>query len=249
MSKKATSTTKTATRTPAPKPKKAPKPALQITTTTSSKARPIATTLVAPTPYSFTTDGLVFDPHLMTQQHWLKAMNDLATVRRTWHTCMADAIAFGRSHYGDGTVAETLQQLELSIDDVRRSEFLATLPGSILHSPGLTSEQAYILSRELPDAPKEEHERWATIAIEHKLTATALARCIQAGKVLSQTELDTRSGKSSGGIITVQGIVQTFRLWLTNVGGVEGLKRFTPAQRAELATHLQPITTVIDALN
>ena len=238
---------------PPPKPvKQRPDPIaalkpLTVVATTRSDAAPgqvavIPTTVLPPGPYTITATGLEFNDSIMTLQHWQRLMQDLTTSKKRWHTLMADTLSYGRRNYGDSVVDSTLQQLELGLDDVRKSEVLARLPGDILHSKLISTEHAYVIARELPDATPQEQSKWAATAIEHELDPTQLARCIQSGEVLSKEELKEKSGKGTGGILTIQGIVQTFRLWLTNAGGPDALRRLPRAQRTELLTLLTPIT-------
>jgi hypothetical protein len=113
----------------------------------------------------------------------------------------------------------------------------------------LTTEQSYVLSKELKDATPDAVIHWAELAIEHNMNSNLLTRCIQAGRVLSKEELDRHTGHGSGGILTIQSILISYKRWLNQVGGLPAIQKMRKADRALLLKEHQPIIEVLRLLD
>jgi len=220
----------------------------------ASAATPVALTAttthlpgIAPA-FSFGETGIVWPDTDLPLTDWQGLIHNLAQVKRQYHRYLADAIAYGRQLYGEATVQETLTQSEFVLDDLRRADVLMHLPDKIARTAALTPEQGYILSRELKDSPEDVYHQWAATAIEEGMSPTLLARCIQLGRVLTQADLDSQTGRGSGGIITIQHIVSQYQKWLNQVGGLPGVQKMSAADRNRLLQQHDIILKVVNLL-
>jgi len=163
---------------------------------------------------TITKDGIVFAPGL-PESTWRETLSMLKAVHDGYHAALADTISYGRSNYGEETVAEAMTQLEFPQADFNRACDVAKVPiGLRKNQQGLNSEHYQVVGHVFGD-DEIKQKTWLKAASEEKLSPGELKRSIDAGKVVKDAAKTT--GRGSGGLVTIQGIMFGFSKWKEQV--------------------------------
>jgi hypothetical protein len=185
-----------------------------------------------------TADGLVIKRHL-TKEEWWQTLARLKLVQKTYALSLADLIHYGRDRYGAEFVDEKLEQLEFPLDEINRSDAIALVDHGMRQTYRLTSEHYYVLGRDRGD-DKDLMEKWAAAAVKHSLSALALARSIANDQIITDTDIQTLSGRDSG-IPTINGFGLTFVRWTKAAKAEENINKWSRQDKEKLLLELLPI--------
>jgi hypothetical protein len=191
----------------------------------------------------FTPQGITITGD-MTLPQWTEFLHAIRSVNSAYHCALADAINYGREHFGDDAVAVAVEQVEFDLADVAKASNIGTLPLSFRQKYHLSSEHYFVLSR-IEDPAMQ--DTWAATAIKHGLTALELKRSIEAGSVVRAKQIGNVSGQGSG-FNTIQGICFRLQQWEKSMGGVANIAKLTADELRQLADMLTPTLELVQAI-
>lgn len=171
-----------------------------------------------------------------THEQYLEILRTVKHLRRWSDNTMAGCIRFGVTHYGADQVNTDLEQLEFESVFVKTAVAINSVPEE-LHLPNLKGEHYVELVR--AGIPKEEIFKWGRIANDQHLTPVQLRLSIKEGEVVDPSAVKALQH----GVITIQGIHQTFSVWLRRVGGLQGVAKMDLENKEEI---LGEINEIID---
>jgi hypothetical protein len=167
-------------------------------------------------------------------EQWQQVLKFIQHTRKKAAIYIADCIAFGINKWGRKKVDEALEQLELEATLVKTAVAITTIPLE-LRFDNLEGEHYVELAKS--GIPKAQKIRWARIASEQRLTPSQLRFSIIEGEVV-----DRAAAKAlQTGVLTIQGIRQSFDVWARRVGGIEGVKAMEPDHQVEIMEELDAI--------
>lgn len=165
---------------------------------------------------------------------WVEGLKFLKWTSKKVSVGVASYIDFGNRHFGKEKVDGALEQLEFEATLVKTAIKINDLPTE-LRFANLTGDHYLQLARsELPQAKKVE---WARIASDQHLTPTQLRFSMLENAVVEGPA--ARALKS--GVITIHGIRQQFDVWLSRVGGLNGILKMDEDHREEIMGELEAI--------
>lgn len=158
-----------------------------------------------------TTRDVVF-PESMTQAMWLEYGRFLKNARQSTTFWEARWMQYGRRHYGDEFVRESLAQLEFEFQDLRKAELLNKIE---LRDPQLSAEHHFVLAKSKLD--ETGRQMWVQLAKEKDLTAPELQESIRLGQVTKAKRAEDGE-QTSAGVASVQGIARQWDLLMRQIG-------------------------------
>ena len=176
-------------------------------------------------------------------EQWRAYLDGYRQVNNAYIEGLADLIRYGRSNFGDNETEDALKQLEFSLADAQHAASIGQTTFEFRDEFGLSSEHYYLLGK-LPDDDTRRH--WAGLAKKHDLTALELKRSIEGGKVIKTDEISQRSGRDSGGLMTVQALVFSFERWEKQVGGEAKVLSWDRDRRQQWLQEMNPMLTLAD---
>ncbi len=179
---------------------------------------------------SITERGITFPPDLSIAE-WRETLAMLKAVKNGYHLALADTIAYGRGAYGDTVVAEAMVQLEFPMVDFNHASDITRIPmGLRQNNDGLTSEHFHVVGSNFADDEiKQKH--WLETASKEGLSPRELRRSIEVGSV--RRDDSNRTGRDSGGIVTIHSIMVSFNRWTDQIGGSSGALSWTNTEKIE----------------
>lgn len=194
---------------------------------------------------TLTSKGVVF-PDDCPEDVWREALALLKSVRDGYHMALADTIAYGRDRFGDEKVAEVMEQLEFSQADFNMAANISRIPiGLRKNEDGLTAEHYHVVGHVFGDNEPAQ-KKWLAAAAKERLSPRELRRSIDAGQVVRSDA--TRTGRSSGGLVTIQGIMFTFDQWRRQVGGEESMLHWEEKDRRQWLEETRPFAELRKAV-
>ncbi|MDR0532519.1 MAG: hypothetical protein LBH01_01035 [Verrucomicrobiales bacterium] len=184
-----------------------------------------------------TDRGIVFNGKMSLDQ-WRDLLASLQQVKNRFHVYLADAIVYGREHFGERKVGEILDQMQFDYADCSRAMHIGQIELD-LRLPELTAEHLCVLGMELQNNRKMQ-AKWVKLALQHGLTPLELRKSIQAGKVLRQEAVDELSGRDAG-ITTIEGVRFSFDRWKKQVGGEEAVLGWDVENKRLWLQQVEPI--------
>jgi hypothetical protein len=170
----------------------------------------------------------------ISYEQWREILKFIQSTRKKAAVYIADCIAFGVSKWGRKKVDEALEQLELEATLVKTAIAITTIPLE-LRFDNLDGEHYMELAKS--GIPKAQKIRWARIASEQSLTPSQLRFSILEGEVV-----DRAAAKAmQTGVLTIQGVRQSFDVWARRVGGIEGVKAMELDHQVEIMEELDAI--------
>lgn len=183
--------------------------------------------------FKATDTGLQFAEDTSFEQ-WRYVLKHIQITRKKAAIYVADCIAFGVTKWGRKKVDETLEQFELEATLVKAAIAINTIPLELRFS-NLDGDHYVELARS--GIPRAQKIRWARIASEQGLTASQLRFSIIEGEVV-----DRAAAKAmQTGVLTIQGVRQSFDVWARRVGGIEGVKSMELDHQVEIMEELDAI--------
>ena len=177
----------------------------------------------------------------MTYEKWLDGMKLVKMAKNSLALWRADFVREGNRLFGKDRVNEAMVQLEFELHDARRAIAIASLDPSI-RSSELDEHHYWVLARASKSGANA--QRWAEVAIKHKLTANQLMQSIAAGRVVTTAERSRAIGRGSG-IATPHGIRQSFELWRNQVGKEDPIARWDRKKKQALLEELGPMVKMV----
>jgi hypothetical protein len=178
-----------------------------------------------------------------TYGEWRAALYGMVKLREVFHSAVADVVAYGRSEFGDVLVEEACGQMQLPLNDIKRSDAIAKIPWGA-RDEALTQEHLYVAGA-APDLRPEERRVWLETAVAEKLSPVELKRSIEIGKV--QHAERTPAGRGAGsGIVNIQAIRAFFLQWKR--ANFEVIRAGPLDTQQRLLEALRPFAEVIDIL-
>ena len=169
----------------------------------------------------------------------------LRLVKQTYHMALADVIAYARREHGQEFVDESLEQLHFEFMDVQKADYIGKVPLLTRETYRLDSEVAYVLGQKFPDDTASQ-ERWARLAVEHKLSALSLKRSIDAGRIMTEVRIERESGRDSG-IVVINGMFTVgFNRWVKQVGGERKILEMYRETKEEFLAETQPVVELAE---
>lgn len=182
------------------------------------------------------TTGEVLIAEDTDHSQWCEILKTVKHFRRCADTTLAGVIRFGIDHFGLDQVNNDLEQMEFEATFVKTAVAINSVPKE-LRLPNLKGEHYVELVR--ANIPKDELLKWGRIASDQHLTPTQLRLSIKEGEIV-----DVAATKAlQHGVITIQGIHQTFSVWLRRVGGLQGVAKMDHENKEEI---LGEINEIID---
>ena len=170
----------------------------------------------------------------MSYEQWREILRLARTVRKKAAITVADCISYGVKKWGRKKVDETLEQLELEAAFVKAAVAITTIPAD-LRFDNLDPDHYVELARS--GVPKAQKIRWARIASEQGLTASQLRFSIIEGEVVDRAA----ARAMQTGVLTIQGVRQSFDVWARRVGGIDGVKAMELDHKIEIMEELDAI--------
>jgi hypothetical protein len=169
-----------------------------------------------------------------THEQFLEILRTVKHHKRWSDIVMAGVLRFGVAHFGADQLNLDLEQLEFEAVFVKTAVAINSVPEE-LRLPNLKGEHYVELVR--ANIPKEEVFKWGRIANDQLLTPIQLRLSIKEGEVV-----DPAAVKSlQHGVITIQGIHQTFSVWLRRVGGLQGVAKMDLENKEEILAEINEI--------
>ena len=194
--------------------------------------------LIPETPgINITAHGIQIN-RMLNLDEWRELLGQTRRVKTGYLSILADITDYGRSHFGDDTVNEALEQLEFEMSDATKSDVIAMIGYARRENHNLTSEHAYVLGH-LLHTP-EDWDKWASLCHEHHLTAFELKKSIEAGEVTRLADITERSGHSTG-IPSVQAIRFQFERWKRQFPDNDAMLKLPQPERLKILELLGPI--------
>ncbi len=176
--------------------------------------------------------GLAFADDCSIEQ-WREVVKVIKMAKTKLNLWLGDAYSFATTKWGQETADAELGQFELNLSDVRAAIAINTVPRELRYA-NLSSEH-YIELSKAPD--KKKQIKWARIASEQNLTPTQLRFSIIENEVV-----DMAAAKQlKSGVVTIQGIRQSFDVWLRKVGGIDGVQGMEKDHQEEILNELDEI--------
>lgn len=179
------------------------------------------------------TGSIEFAPDISHAQ-WLDVLRLAKTLNKKSAVAVADCIAFGTKAWSRKTVDFDLEQLELEATLVKTAIAVNSIPRE-MRFENLYGDHYVELAK--ADLPKAKKLWWARVASEQRLTAVQLRFSIIEGEVVDRSVTKILHT----GVYTVQGVRQSFDVWLRRVGGLEGVKAMEPDHQIEIMEELDAI--------
>lgn len=173
---------------------------------------------------------------VLSEKEWVHAMRTMRDVNRSYLIALGDIINYGRREFGDEVVGQHIEQLEFDLNEANTALGISQIGYDFKKAYPLSPEHFYTLSKLEND---EQREKWAQLAVEHKLNALDLKRSIEAGEVITNDSVTKASGLGSG-ITTIEGSIFQFSQWKKTVGE-ENILSWEYEKRIELLRKLDPI--------
>lgn len=167
-------------------------------------------------------------------EQWTEVLRFIKDTRKKASIYIADCIAFGIKKWGRKKVDEALEQLELEATLVKTAFAISTIPLD-LRFDNLVGEHYVELAKS--GIPKAQKVRWARIASEQQLTPSQLRFSIIEGEVVDRAA----ARAMQTGVLTIQGVRQSFDVWARRVGGIEGVKAMELDHKMEIMEELDAI--------
>jgi hypothetical protein len=170
----------------------------------------------------------------MSYDQWREV---LRMIRQTWKKAsiyMADCLSYGIKKWGRQKVDDALEQLELEVSLIKPALVITAVPVQ-MRFENLTGDHYVELIRS--GIPKAQKIKWAKIASDQRLTPSQLRYSIAEGEVVDRAA----TKMLQTGVITVQGIRQSFEIWLRRVHGIEGVKKMDLEDQIEIMEELDAI--------
>jgi hypothetical protein len=165
---------------------------------------------------------------------WTQLMHGLAQVKAQYHSCLGDAIRFGRKKFVSDA-DDVIEQMELPFDDVQRAESAALAPAS---KRTLPAEIYHVANKEAKE--DVDRDQWLEKAKKEGLSARELQHSMRMGRVIRQGEIDSLNGKDSA-IPTLRPVGTGFERWFRSVGGTAAIAQLPEENKASILLQLQPI--------
>lgn len=185
--------------------------------------------------FSITPDGMRMDisEDISYDQYKiiLKVLKDARSKSTIW---LADTIRFGTKKFGGDAVSAALEQLQFDMPVVRSAVAIESVPPE-LRLKGITADHLFELSKA---ESKTKQVKWARLASELKLTPVQLRFSMDAGEVVDRNE----ARKLGTGVVTIQGIRQSFEIWRLRVGGIDGVLKMETDDKSAIIGELQEIS-------
>lgn len=184
---------------------------------------------------TLTDQGVELDES-MTEDQWKSGLRMFKWAKSRLDMGLAGYISFGRLKFGKEVVDACLTQLEFDMPTVQRAIDISTIPEDIRHD-NLDSSHYVVLARS--DLTKPQRAKWAKTASEQSLSASVLKASIAAGHVVPASV----AAAHNTGVLTIQGVVQEFEIWIKRVGGIEGIIKQAPEDRQAVVDYLDRIAS------
>lgn len=178
-------------------------------------------------------NGLIIPPET-DFENWTQLMYGLAQVKKQYHSCLGDAIQFGRKKFGSDA-DDVIEQMELPFDDVQRAESAALAPPS---KRTLPAEIYHVANKEAKE--DADRDQWLEKATAEGLSARELQHSIRMGHVIRQAEIDILNGKDSA-LPTLRPVVAAFDRWFRHIGGAAAIAQLPDGNKASILAQLQPV--------
>lgn len=159
------------------------------------------------------------------------------------HLWLADFIAKTAADHGQEFVQETLVGLQFPLDQAQRAIAIGSLHRGVRH-PALTTEHYWAMAHAEKKLGEHDQLKWAKLAVEHKMTAAHLVKCIAAGKVLPKEDAGRLNGRGSG-LATPHGIRQSFETWFRQTDQNDPIHQWSIERKRELYEELKPVAKVV----
>ena len=190
--------------------------------------------------FSITETGIEFHG-TPTKEQWREIVAGFLRIRDHFHLALADLIAIAEKEWGRAFVEEEIGQLQLPLYDAQRAIAICGLSRDVRH-PALGVDHYWVLANKEFALDHEAQMKWSGLAVEHRLSPSALAASISAGRLLLPGQ--TANTRHRATIATPAGIAQAFELWRGQVD---------PAQldhdaKIETLKQLRPIAAVVALL-
>ncbi len=191
--------------------------------------------------FSITPDGMrmelqediSFDQYRLI----LQVLKNAKTKSTIW---LADAIRFGNKKFGADLVNTALEQLEFDMPVVRSAIAIESVPPE-LRLPNITADHLVELSKA---ESKKDKVKWARLASEHNLTPVQLRFSIAENEIVDRAA----SRQLATGVVTIQGIRQSFEIWRMRVGGIDGVLKMEDDDQSAIIGELQEIADFCNQL-
>jgi hypothetical protein len=170
----------------------------------------------------------------ISYEQWREILRFVQTARKKAAIYIADCISFGVKKFGRKKVDDALEQLELEATLVKAAIAIGALPIQLRFGNLDGDHYVELIKSGLPRAQKI---RWARIASEQGLTPSQLRFSMIEGEVV-----DKAAAKAlQTGVITIQGIRQSFDIWSRRVGGIAGVQAMELEDQIEIMEELDAI--------
>jgi len=175
-----------------------------------------------------TEHGIVF-PEDLSREDWTTVLTTLKAIHDGYHAALADTIAYGTANFGEEVVQATCEQLEFPQADFNQARDISKIPvGLRKNAEGLTAEHFHVVGHTFGDDDIKQ-KKWIETASNLNLTPRELRRSIEKGEVIRDDAKKT--GRNSGGILTIQAITMTFSKWKEQVGGDAVLESWSDEEK------------------
>jgi len=188
-------------------------------------------------PFALSPDRPITIREDLTLEEFKEGLRSFKVMRQRLDSMMeigqSDYIAWGKLKFGKDAVNASLAQLEFDMPTVNRALDIQNIPTE-LRQPNLEADHYVVLAR--AGLKKAKQVYWSKLASQLNLSPSQLKLSIVKGEVTSAGE----SKKLTHGILSIHGVRHELDIWLSRVGGAEGIKKLEPAVQNEIVENLRP---------
>jgi hypothetical protein len=180
-----------------------------------------------------------------TEAEWEQVGRFVYAARSAACRWRADWARLGRREFGDLTVQQFTDRLQMEFPSMKAAEALEAFE---IRSDVLSDEHHCAVVKALPDGLDKAREEWQQkaqewllIAEKEELSPRELQKSIKAGKVVREDQEEKprlNANDRSVGLVTIEGVHMQFNLWLKKVREDDGFPAEWDARRLRMVRDL-----------
>ena len=185
--------------------------------------------------FKITQSGVTIEGEMSVEQ-WRELMGLWRTIKTSFHVGLADLVSYGRKHFGEEVVQDTMEQLEFDLIDARQAVAISELP---YECRNLWMRTEHFMVIDGANLTPKDAVKWSDAAMDHSLSHTQLKLSIHAGRVLKGGVL---SGERNSGMANLPGFRQLFDVWWNRAIEANPIEDWTPERQRQVFDELEAPT-------
>ena len=193
--------------------------------------------------FDITPRGIIFHGEMSWEQY-TDMIRGLKLTKDAYNFLLATGVRYGKEKFGIEKIDQLFMDLAFDHQDATRALGVGQLTFDFVGRLKLDAEHLWVLASCLPD-DEAAQAKWAAAVEKHDLSAIALKRSIEAGRVLSSKELEQQSGRGSGGLGFLDGLKMAYDQWSRRLGGRKAILELAPEKKREWLAGVEEVETLI----